>query len=87
MGDLSDLSFDCKLNSVPLDDLYSSIDNDLTDCGADMSRPSSTVSFSSWTFSPINEDNDDHEKLDDVKGMFIFSTSILIIILTKILFD
>ncbi|XP_060605402.1 uncharacterized protein LOC132757921 [Ruditapes philippinarum] len=68
MEDLSDLTFDCKLSSVALEDLYSSIDNDVTDCGADMSRPSSTVSFSSWTFSPISEDNNDLDHLDDNKA-------------------
>lgn len=68
MEDLSDLSidFDGKISSIPLDDLYTSMDNDFTDCAleADSSRPSSAMSFTSWTFSPIA---DERTEIKDVR--------------------
>lgn len=77
MEDLSDISlnFDNKLSSVQLDDLYTTIDDGLTDCapGADMSRPSSTLSFASWTFSPIADD-DSKEPKQDAQGKHSFFT-------------
>ncbi|KAH3887410.1 uncharacterized protein LOC127843832 [Dreissena polymorpha] len=59
-GDLN-LQADGKLSSF--EDLYASMDPDL---GGNSTRPASTMSFNSWTFSPISEEVSCHDQSAEI---------------------